>query len=189
MMFGSNQGTNETWKRMPKDSIGVELGVWKAESSVKFLKRAKHLYLVDPWSAVAYEDSDEFGDYQGYLDRYSKLVGSNNPEDFQKYYDGIYESVCKKMQGHPVTIHRCTTDEFFENFTDMVDWVYVDALHSFEGCLSDLRKSLKIIKSGGYIFGDDYGNKPGVVQAVDTFISETGLSLNNFYSNQFEIKV
>ena len=73
MMLGTNTGSNETWKRIPEGSTGVELGVWKGESSSKFLQRAGHLHLVDPWSAVAYEDSDEFGNYQGYLNRYSKI--------------------------------------------------------------------------------------------------------------------
>jgi len=187
MMLGTNIGTDETWKLIPKDSVGAELGVWKGESSVKFLQRAGHLHLVDPWSAVAYEDSDEFGDYAGYLNRYSKIVGSNKPEDFQKYYDGIAESVKMKFKNDPVTIHRITTDEFFDTFEGQVDWVYVDALHSFEGCLSDLRRSLKIIRPGGFIIGDDYGNKPGVVQAVDQFIKETSLTLDNFHTNQFRI--
>ena len=189
MMLGTNTGSNETWKRIPEGSVGVELGVWKGVSSERFLRRAGHLHLVDPWSAVAYEDSDEFGDYQGYLDRYSKIVGSNKPEDFQRYYDNIAKSVQTKFRDKHVTIHRTTTDEFFENFKERVDWVYVDALHNFEGCLSDLRKSLKIVKEGGSIFGDDYGNKPGVVRAVDAFIAETGLTLDNFYTTQYEIKV
>ncbi len=189
MMFGQNTGSDETWKRIPQGSIGVELGVWKGETSHKFLQRAGHLHLVDPWSAVAYEDSDEFGDYAGYLARYSKIVGSQSPADFQKYYDNIAANVELKFKDQPITIHRMTTDTFFETFEGQVDWVYVDALHSFDGCLSDLRNSLKIVKPGGYIFGDDYGNKPGVVLAVDAFITETGLVLDNFYTTQYEIKV
>ena len=193
MMFGRNPGTDDTWKRIPEGSVGVELGVWKGDSSAKFLKRAGHVHLVDPWSVVAYEDSDEFGDYQGYLDRYSGLVGSNNPDDFQKYYDGIYHSVADRFKNSSVTIHRMTTDEFFEKFNEKVDWVYVDALHSFEGCLNDLRNARKIIKSGGSIFGDDYGNekyrKEGVENAVNQFIKETGLKLDTFSLDQFEIKV
>jgi len=189
MMFGTNTGSNETWKRIPNNSIGVELGVWKGESSAKFLNRAKHLHLVDPWSVVAYANSDEFGDYSDYLARYSKIVGSQNPDDFQRYYDNIAQMVTNQFKDKPVTIHRQTTDQFFMSFTEKVDWVYVDALHSFDGCLSDLRNSLKIIKKGGSLFGDDYGNKPGVVAAVDAFILETGLTLDNFYTTQFEIKV
>lgn len=189
MMFGTNTGTNETWQRIPENSVGVELGVWKGESSEKFLRKCAHLHLVDPWSCTSYEQSDEFGDYEGYLNRYSKLVGSRDPNEFQKYYDNIAEQVKHKFANNPVTIHRCTTTDFFEYFNEKVDWVYVDALHSYEGCLADLHNSLKILKPNGIIFGDDYGNKPGVVQAVNKFIEQTGLTLNNFYTNQFEIKV
>jgi len=191
MMFGHNPGSDETCKRIPKGTVGVELGVWKGESSEKFLKRASHLHLVDPWAVTAYEDSDEFGDYNGYLKRYSKLVGSRNPKDFQKYYDNIYKEVKRKFTDKPVTIHRCTTDEFFATFTDQVDWIYVDALHSFDGCLSDLINSTKLVKIGGSIFGDDYSDKkPGVKQAVNKFIeTHHFLSFNNFYEDQYEIKV
>lgn len=189
MMFGTNKGSDEIWKHIPEGSVGVELGVWRGDSSEKFLRRSKHLHLVDPWSVVAYEDSDEFGDYEGYLNRYSTLVGSRDPKDFQRYYDNIAESVRIRFLGKPVTIHRCTTDKFFTSFAEQVDWVYVDALHSFEGCLSDLQNSLRIVKTGGYIFGDDYGNKPGVVQAVDHFIKDTGLQLDVISSNQYKIYV
>lgn len=190
MMFGRNPGSDKTWQRIKENSIGVELGVWKGESSEKFLRRTKHLHLVDPWSPVAYEDSDEFGDYQGYLERYSKLVGSSDPEDFQHYYDSVANEVKEKFKDNSVTIHRMTSDQFFEIFNEKVDWVYVDALHSFDGCLSDLRNSLKIIRSGGFIYGDDYnGSKPGVTAAFNAFADETGLALNNFYMDQVEIEI
>ena len=54
MMFGKNPGTDETWKRIPENSVGAELGVWQGESSEKFLKRAKHVHLVDSWSPIVY---------------------------------------------------------------------------------------------------------------------------------------
>lgn len=189
MMLGTNRGTDETCKRIPTNSVGVELGVWKGESSLKFLTRAGHLHLVDTWSVIPYEDSDEFGDYDGYLTRYEKLVGSRDPKEFQRYYNEVFAFIATRLDGKPVTFHRCTTNEFFATFTGQVDWVYVDALHSFEGCLSDLRNSLKIVKPGGFIFGDDYGNKPGVVKAVDQFIIETGFQLEVFSGNQFQIQV
>ena len=190
MMLGTNKGSKETGKRIPKNSIGVELGVWRGDSSEIFLQRAKHIYLVDTWSLEPYQkDSNEHGNYDEYVNKYFKIVKSRNPKDFQKYYDDVYMSVVKRFAGKPVTIHRCTTDEFFNNFVEKVDWVYVDALHSFEGCLSDLRNSLKILKPNGIIFGDDYGNKPGVVKALDTFVRETNLVLNNFYKTQYEVKL
>ncbi len=187
-MFGKNAGSNETWKHIPEGSIGAELGVWKGDSSAKFLKKAKHVHLVDSWSPVAYEDSDEHGDYVAYLQRYSQLVGSTNIEDFQKYYDDIFNSVKERFKNNSVTIHRMTTKEFFKSFNKKLDWVYVDASHSHVGCLHDLENSLKILNPGGYIFGDDYSdNKPGVVSAVNDFVRKNDLYFENFYLNQFKI--
>lgn len=188
MMFGKNKGAALTAERIPIDSVGVEIGVWRGDSSALFLKRAKHLHLVDPWSVEAYESSDEFGDYAAYLNRYSKLVGSNKPEQFQKFYDGIYNSVKKRFRGCPVTIHRQTSAGFFAGFRTSVDWVYIDGLHSFEGCQGDLVCALGFIKPGGSIFGDDYGNKLGVTKAVDHFAKQTGLPVDHF-DNQYQIRV
>jgi len=187
MMYGRNIDSEETWKRIPKDSVGIEIGVWKGGSSEKFLKRASHLHLVDSWSPVAYENSNEHGNYENYLNRYAELVGSRDPADFQKFYDAIYQSVVDKFSKKSITIHRMSSAEFFKQFNQQVDWVYVDADHSYEGCLHDLEGSLNVVRPGGIIFGDDYTNKPGVRRAVDEFISRTGLPFNNFHETQYEI--
>lgn len=189
MMFGKNVESVHVANRIKENSVGVELGVWQGISSAKFEKKTKHLYLVDAWAPEAYVDSDEHGGYEEYLKRYSKLVGSKNPEDFQKYYDKIYNKVCETFKDKEVTIYRMNTNDFFNVFDKKVDWVYVDAAHDYEGCLSDLRNSLKILNEDGIIYGDDYHNKPGVKQAVDEFIKETGLTFNNVYGNQYEIKL
>ncbi len=182
MMFGKNLGAIETAQRIPKGSVGVEIGVWRGDSSALFLEHCEHLHLVDPWSVVAYEDSDEFGDYEAYLKRYSKLVGSENPADFQRYYDGVYESVRKRFER--ATIHRCTSHVFFSNFSGRADWFYIDGSHSFEGCLHDLESASKVATQ--FLFGDDYGNKQGVTRAVDTFVEYTGLQFEVF-GNQYQI--
>ena len=190
MMVGRNPFAAKTMWRIPKDSIGAELGVWKGDSSKLFLKRAKLLHLVDSWSIAPYSESDEHGNYEAYIQRYKKIVGSKDPKDFQKYYDKIYEGVVNRFKGQPVNIHRCTTTDFFERNKDLqLDWVYVDAAHSYEGCLKDLYGSLNIVKKGGFIFGDDYTNKTGVNKAVKQFVKETGLKFDNFYNNQFQIDV
>jgi hypothetical protein len=193
MMYGKNPGTEATWQRIAPFSVGAELGVWKGYSTLKLARNAAMVTAVDAWSPVAYENSDEFGDYQSYLDRYSNLVGSNDPQRFQDYYDAIHMEVVEKFKAEPkIQIKRMTTDEWFDSMGDSVkiDWIYVDASHSYDGCLNDLRRSLNVVKSGGHIYGDDYGkNKQGVTDAVDAFIKESGLTLNNFYTDQYEIRV
>lgn len=184
MMYGSNTGSDETWKRIPQGSIGVEIGVWKGDSSAKFLKRARHLHLVDSWAVEPYSESDEHGGYRAYLKRYAKLVGSSKPADFDAHYESVYQAVKARFKEDPVTIHRCTSAEFFATFSSSVDWVYVDGSHTFDGCLADLRGAHKIAR---LIFGDDYGNKPEVKRAVDAFVAETGLQFEPFGLNQYQI--
>lgn len=186
MMYGSNTGTDATWHRIPQGSEGVEIGVWLGESSAKFLKRAKHLHLVDPWSVEPYSASKEHGGYRAYLKRYSRLVGSDDPRDFQRFYDKVHRSVVERFRDCPVTIYRCTSESFFRCFSFEVDWVYVDGAHTYDGCLADLRGARKIAKQ--FIFGDDYGNRPEVKKAVDAFVAETGLSFESFGINQYQIR-
>jgi len=188
MMVGTNTPVLETIKRIPTGSVGVELGVWKGESASLFLTKASKLYLVDAWSVSPYVDGEEWGSYQAYLDRYSKVVGGRTEEDFKRYYEKIYTLVKDKFKDdRRVFIYRGTTTSFFAFFDKKVDWVYVDASHSYTGCINDLYGSLRVATTS--IYGDDYGNKEGVTKAVDQFIKETNLPFNNFYKNQYEITV
>ena len=82
------------------------------------------------------------------------------------------------------------TSEWFNTFTGQLDWIYVDASHSYNGCLHDLTNAVKFIKPGGKLLGDDYGpKKQGVKDAVDQFIKNTGYTLNNFHTDQFEVQL
>lgn len=189
MMLGKNSQSFSILERIPEDSIGVELGVWKGESSEKFLTKAKYLHLVDSWSVIPYKNNEENGTFEDYLQKYKILVGSSDIDEFQKFYDNIYISVVNKFKGKNVKIHRMDTKAFFTIFTEMVDWVYVDAAHDHAGCYFDLINSFKIVKTGGSIFGDDYLNKPGVRSAVDFFVKEHNLKFYNFYKSQYQIVI
>lgn len=184
MMFGRNKGIDVVLPHLPDQSVGIEVGVWRGDSSEKLLTKARVLHLVDPWSVTAYEESDEFGDYDAYLDRYSKLVGSKDPLDFQKYYDGVYETVVQRFSQSPVYIHRKISVQFFSEYQGMADWIYLDGSHSHEGCLNDLRESVHVAPR---VFGDDYCVKPGVTSAVNQFVEEAGRSLLYLGDGQYRI--
>jgi len=188
MMFGKNLGAAETAKRIPVGSVGVEIGVWRGDSTALFLDKAAHVHCVDPWSVAPYEPGSEHGTFQQYLERYAKVVGSRNPEDFQKFYDRMYREVCDRFPAELVTMHRCTSGEFFKRFCWKVDWVYVDGSHQYGDCKADLLGALNILKPGGRIYGDDYRSKPGVTRAVDEFSKETGFVLKAHGCNQYEIR-
>lgn len=190
MMIGYNNGADDTSKRIPTNSIGAEIGVWRGETSLKFLKRnLKHLYLVDPWSLSPWFDTLTPAEQKETIAKYSRVVSGNTREEFQKYYDSVYESVVRKCSGDNVTILRMSSADFFKQLDQKLDWIYIDGDHSYEGTLFDLESSIEVVRPGGIIFGDDYGNKKEVKQAVDDFIQKHSLSLKVFAKNQFEINL
>ena len=189
MMHGENKETEQVLERIPNDKIGVEIGVWKGESSEKFLLKSKFMHLVDPYHVDPYLKSKEFNTDKQFIKRYKTLVKSSNLNDFQTYYESIFQSVVKKFQNKPVKIHRCTSDDFFSNFKEKVDWIYVDGSHEYKQVKQDFKNCLKILNTNGEIFGDDYLRKPGVKQAVDEFVKENGFQLDNYFRNQFEIMI
>ena len=69
-----------------------------------------------------------------------------------------YQSV-KKMfaKNKAVSIVRDFSTAASEKFEDnYFDWVYVDADHSYEGCLKDLEAYDSKVKQDGYIWGHDW---------------------------------
>jgi len=183
MMVGKNRGVEVVLPYIPNGSTGVEIGVWRGDSSERFLLKAGHLHLVDAWSVEPYRDSTEHGGFDGYLDRYKRF--GSGAEALQREYDGIYAAVCRRFQNFPVTIHRCTSAEFFASMVGSVDWFYIDGDHSYEGCLADLEAAHR---HASLIFGDDYGNKPGVTKAVNEFCLDHLVRFTDLGRNQYMIE-
>ena len=186
MMVGRNKGSSLVAEVLPEDSVGVELGVWKGDTSERFLAtgKVKVLHMVDAWSPEPYKSVST----ENYLDKYSKEVGGNTVEDFRQHDEKAFPEVWNKFVERAV-IHRETTEAFFYKFSGPVDWVYVDASHEYGDVWGDLNGSLRILKPGGLIFGDDYKNpsKPGVTRAVRDFAIAHGLAIDYLGEYQFRI--
>ena len=191
MMGGStNRDSKDIMYLVDKDTVGAEIGVWKANTSANFVKRGvKELHLVDAWSVEVYKEgvgqTGEWGSYQKYLERYKQVTGGTTEEHFKAYYDKTYNEVVKRFkQMEHVHVHRSSSDDWFaKQENNYFDWIYLDGDHSYEGVLNDLNSSRRVVKDGGIILGDDYAwpfqkhGKPGVTAAVDEFIENTGLKL------------
>lgn len=199
-----NKNSKDIMHLIVSGSIGAEIGVWKGNTSKEFLKRkVKELHLIDPWSTEPYKTVNVAGmkaadgyEFDDYLKRYKKVVGSDKEKDFEEYYDKIYRSVVDKFkENKEVVIHRTTSSEWFKTIEpNYFDWIYVDGSHDYEEVLEDLNSCLVAIKEGGFIIGDDYdwgriGHKPGVKKAVDEFVKENSLELNKHGKFEFSIKL
>lgn len=87
--------------------------------------------------------------------------------------------------GASVRLIPATTFEVARTWTRPIDYLYVDADHSYEGVLADLLNWVPHVRRGGLIVVDDYGNDlyPGVRVAWDEFERTHGLTFTRFQSD------
>lgn len=65
------------------------------------------------------------------------------------------------------------------NLRDRFDLCLIDAGHTYEDCIRDLRSSVVTLKPDGLLAAHDYRDPawPGIAQAVDQFCQETGFQI------------
>lgn len=171
---------------LPKQSIGAEIGVHLGKFSARIIDivSPKELHLIDPW---------EFQPSSAYKTAWY----GGRAEGGQAEMDGRYQKVCTKFESNikakQVHIHRGYSEQMLEQFPDeYFDWIYIDGNHLYEYVKVDLEISLKKVKKGGYITGDDYGMggwwKGGVKKAVDEFVDHQAVELVAKKNGQFVIK-
>lgn len=153
---------NELLALIPKDSIFLEIGVFKGEFAKEIIKTAapKKLYLVDIW-----KDSWGSGDKDG-----NNYVKIDNMEDI---YLNLYMQVRDKLDIHVI---RANSISFLKNCLDnYFDAIYVDGDHEEQAVYNDLVMSLSKIKQGGLLMGHDYHHQIKV--AVDRFCRDYSQSI------------
>ena len=197
MILSKNSDSVNILGLIKPDTVGAEIGVWKASTSVQFLQqKIKKLYMVDPYAVDNYEYLGE--EYmQNFYAKYSKITGEFSKAGFMRYYDKVHKEVVEKVKQYDAAeVCRMTSDAWFEKYKDVeLDWIYVDGDHSYEATLKDLNNSLKVVKKGGMILGDDYywpkakWGKAGTTKAVDEFIKENNFKMYKHGMTQFQINV
>lgn len=150
---------------------GAEVGVFTGELSRRLLARSDlALYLVDSWSTV-----DERASYAQSGDFHAEL----SQDDQDRYFEQTLETVAPF--GHRARILRMDSKEAANCVPDhSLDFVFIDADHSYEGCRADIQAWLPKLKANGFISGHDYDHPEfphfGVKRAVDEIFGapETG---------------
>ena len=117
------------------------------------------------------------------------IPSQNDTNRTQEFLDDLYRRFEDDMSVYPFVrvIRDFSTkacDRFPDNFFDLI---YIDADHSYEGCLADIKAWYPKMKSGCALTGDDYrhgktkaGTRFGVIKAVQTFIKNNKLEDNFF---------
>ena len=147
--------------RCPDAKTGAELGVFEGTLSYALLKRLPdlQLYMIDRWTPYNPEEI-------------ARTPNSKMPKRPKSYFDAAYKSavsVARKYKDRGHIIRRSTLDAVWY-VPDGLDFVFVDADHSYQGCRADILAWKPKIKRGGWILGHDYGSDkrhPDVRRAVD----------------------
>ncbi len=150
---------------LPKHSIGAEVGVFAAEFSRRLIPEVDPslLFLIDTFVDQWHSSGNKDG----------LNVQSINT---RHYYETVL--VPEFVMNTNVKILCGESLSFLNSFpTGGLDWVYIDAAHTYRAVRVELEISKRIIRQGGYICGHDY-NIPGVQQAVDEFLCVHALTLD-----------
>jgi len=153
---------------VPKGTVGCELGVYAGEFAEYLHNTVKpsKMYLIDGWDLV--KDTLFTADQDGNGSIIMSAVVLHN-------------IVIDLFEKNPEVIiwKGWTHEKIIEIPDNTLDWIYIDADHSYEGCLRDLELSITKVKKDGLIMGHDYQiNKKkctkdwkfGVGKAVDQFL-------------------
>lgn len=154
--------------------FAVEIGVQKGKFSQILLKGVpsfKRLYMVDAWRKIpsSYNDIANVGPY-GHL------------QAMMQAYLHIYDFAQRAV------MIRETSLEASELFPDgSLDFVYLDADHSYEGVKADLAAWAKKVRKGGVIAGHDFVN--GLMK--DGWPADFGVkaAVEEFFGEKSKIKV
>lgn len=86
--------------------------------------------------------------------------------------------------GPQIRLVPATTRAAAAAWIHVIDYLYIDGDHSYEGCRADLEAWLPHVRLGGLVVGDDYDHPlfPGVRQAWDEMERRGTLALRRYQS-------
>lgn len=145
-------------ERFPTDSHFIEVGSWKGKSAaymaVEIINSGKTIRFdcIDIWSDKPYlgHGQDVLGDefYNVFLNNIQPVAHIINP------------------------IRKDSVEASLDYADKSLDFVFIDADHSYEGVKRDIISWLPKMKNGSILAGHDYGWSPDVRRAVKDVFGE-----------------
>lgn len=138
----------------PEYVVGAEIGVREGFFSEYILRHTKLQLLcsIDCWEPNS-ENNNPKGTYRAAIERMSQFGNRS-----------------QLIKDYSVPASNRFANKHF-------DFIYIDALHSYEAVLEDMAAWLPKMKDGGLFAGDDY-DWVGVKKAVDEFVEKHNLVLH-----------
>ena len=170
----ADQRAKAILSRLPEERgcLGVEVGVFTGALSSRLLKGKQNLalILVDSWEGdgAAYAVPDD--DWHGQLSK----------QDQDRFFEETKRAV--GFAGDRVSIMKMRSAQAARELKNTpgspIDFVFLDADHSYAGCAMDISAWWPLVRTGGLLCGHDYDNPVGetwgVKRAVDQFAAVKG---------------
>lgn len=154
-----------------RPKVCVELGTWQGASAVPVARSIARwggtLTCVDTWSGQLNED------------------GGTLPDKVPVMLLSCARAMVEAGVSAHVRLVPAMTADAAKIWSQPIDFLYIDADHSYDGVLADLAAWVPHVKPGGLIVGDDYGNAiyPGVKRAWDEYEEKHGFNFTRFQSD------
>ena len=159
---------------------GVEVGVFKGEFSRLILQNwVGTLYMVDVWKPLGGE-YDDYANHKNHNDPYKNAI--DNTDSFGD-------------RGIMIRTNSKKASEMFED--ESLDFVYIDANHSYNFVKEDIKIWFPKLRKGGIMSGHDYinidwYNEPhwdsnGIDKPIFTYIYENGVEVDFIFSGNFGV--
>ena len=150
----------EVVKNAGNDDVFVEVGAWFGKSTnylaqqIRESKKNIKFTTVDTWKGTDDEDIHQ------------NIVGAFNGDIFYEFVDN---TILSDNYGG-IDMIKDTSRNAANNFSNnSIDYIMLDAGHSYDALKDDLEVWYSKVKPGGIVSGDDYGVFYGVTQAADEF--------------------
>jgi predicted O-methyltransferase YrrM len=155
---------NELYDKMvtnaPFNSTFVEVGSWFGKSTNHLIKK-----ILESKKDIKLTTIDTFkGSESSELDKV--IVDAFSGDIFYEFIENTIIS----NNYDSFDIIKDTSKNASNNFKNSsIDFLMIDADHSYESVTNDIRNWFNKVKPGGYIAGDDYGVFDSVTKAVDDY--------------------
>lgn len=154
----------ELRKVLEPGSTMVEVGSLAGESALGWAACGlfSEVYCVDPWDVSSYSELNR-GTLVGW-DRSKWIEAENTFDQLCKVFP-----LLKKRKGRSVDVAAEMAEQGMR-----FDFIYIDAFHSYEATVDDIKSWFPLLRKGGIIGGHDYhrGKFSGIVQAVEELLGE-----------------
>jgi predicted O-methyltransferase YrrM len=154
----------ELLDNVPEGGVFVELGAYKGKSTSFIVTEINNKGRNIKFHTIDTFEGDSGSNDENEVEAYKNVIVSNMFEEFNKNTEHLKEYF------NVIVGKSDESSKFFED--DSVDVIFIDAGHSYESVIKDIKSWLPKIKNGGIMSGHDYNSWPGVKLAVNEIFNK-----------------